>query len=142
MSRAFAPVHHDQGLSRPLDHSRCFGTGFDRKGDVGSPFGISSTSMRMLDPARNARGAQAGLLPTVRSMARKDRPKREAPISYRPPERLREEFYTRVLNSGLPVSAFITAAVFGRQAPRARRLPPLEQQMLTQFLSQAARLSA
>ena len=74
-------------------------------------------------------------------MARKDRPKREAPISYRPPERLREEFYTRVLNSGLPVSAFITAAVFGREAPRARRLPPLEQQMLTQLLSQSARIS-
>ena len=74
-------------------------------------------------------------------MARKDRPKREAPISYRPPERLREEFYTRVLNSGLPVSAFITAAVFGKEAPRARRLPPLEQQMLTQLLSQAARIS-
>lgn len=73
-------------------------------------------------------------------MARKDRPKREAPISYRPPERLREEFYTRVLNSGLPVSAFITAAVFGKEAPRARRLPPLEQQMLTQVLSQSARI--
>lgn len=73
-------------------------------------------------------------------MARK-RKKREAPISYRPPERLRGEFHARALNSGLSVNAFITASVFGKAAPRARRRQPLDRQMVAQLLSQTARIS-
>lgn len=76
--------------------------------------------------------------PTVCRMARK---KRQAPISYRPPERLREEFHARAQKSGLSINAFITRAVFGASAPRARRKPALDQQMAAQLLSQAARIA-
>lgn len=47
--------------------------------------------------------------------------KREAPISYRPPYELREQFRARVEESGLSVNAFITAAVFGDDAPKPAR---------------------
>ncbi len=46
-----------------------------------------------------------------------------------------------MLNSGLTVNAFITRAVFGLAAPRARRASPLDQQMAAMLLSQAARIS-
>jgi len=52
-------------------------------------------------------------------MTEKD--KREAPISYRPPHELREQFRARVEDSGLSVNAFITAAVFGEDAPTPAR---------------------
>jgi len=48
---------------------------------------------------------------------------REAPISYRPPETLREEFRARVEKSGLSVNAFITQAVFASPPPRQSRRP-------------------
>ena len=66
--------------------------------------------------------------------------KREAPISYRPPKGLRAEFEARLHNSGLPTNAFITAAIFGEAAPRARRATPLERQLIGHLLSQAARI--
>lgn len=69
------------------------------------------------------------------------RKRRHAPVSYRPPERLRQEFHDRVLNSGLSVNAFLTRAVFGLAAPRARRTSPVDQQMAAVLLSQAARIS-
>jgi len=69
------------------------------------------------------------------------RKRRHAPVSYRPPEHLREEFHDRVFNSGLSVNAFITRAVFGLLAPRARRTSPIDQQMAAMLLSQAARIS-
>lgn len=67
--------------------------------------------------------------------------KREAPISYRPPKELSEEFRARVQNSGLSINAYITASVFGQAAPRSPRSAPLEQKMLAMLLSQAARVS-
>lgn len=70
-----------------------------------------------------------------------NRKKRDAPISYRPPEKLRDEFHARAQNSGLSVNAFITAAIFGQQAPRARRESPLDQRMAVLLLSQAARIA-
>lgn len=66
---------------------------------------------------------------------------RPAPISYRPPERLREEFHTRVRNSGQSANAFITAAIFGQMAPRARARSPLTQRLAAMLLSQAARIN-
>lgn len=80
----------------------------------------------------------AGRPPTVRSMPRK---KRDAPVSYRPPENLREEFHARAVNSGLTINAFITRAVFGQAAPRTRRVSSLDQQLAAQLLSQAARIN-
>ncbi|MDD2003612.1 hypothetical protein NLY39_03565 [Pseudomonas sp. KHPS1] len=67
--------------------------------------------------------------------------KRPAPISYRPPERLREEFHTRVRNSRQSVNAFITEAVFGQAAPRSRPMSSLDQKMVAMLLSQAARIN-
>lgn len=76
-----------------------------------------------------------------RTMDRKPKPKRIAPVSYRPPERLREEFHTRVQNSGLSVNAFITEAVFGQAAPKSRRVQRLDHQTATALLAQAARMT-
>lgn len=75
------------------------------------------------------------------TMDRKPKPKRTAPVSYRPPEKLRDEFHTRVRNSGLPVNAFITEAVFDKAAPKSRRVTPLDQQTAAALLAQAARMT-
>jgi hypothetical protein len=66
------------------------------------------------------------------------RKKREAPVSYRPPEKLRGEFLARVRNSGLSINAFITKAVFAMSAPRARKAAPLDQKQAAALLAQAA----
>jgi hypothetical protein len=67
--------------------------------------------------------------------------KRDAPISYRPPEARRAELGERIARSGLTTNAFITAAVFGEvPVRRARRSTTLERQMLGELLSQAARI--
>lgn len=68
--------------------------------------------------------------------------KREAPISYRLPEDLREEFRTRVQTSGLSVNAFITQAIFAGAAPRQARRPSIEKQDLARLLAEAAQLRA
>jgi hypothetical protein len=64
--------------------------------------------------------------------------KRDAPVSYRPPARLRDEFRARVESSGLSANAYITRALFDRQAPRRSRRPPVEKQMLAQLLARSA----
>ena len=56
-------------------------------------------------------------------MLDKTRKKREAPISYRPPVSLQEEFDLRVQKSGLSLCAFITKAVFGQGPTRQSRRP-------------------
>jgi hypothetical protein len=69
-----------------------------------------------------------------------EKTKREAPISYRPPEHLREEFHARAEKSGLSVSGFITASIFGGQVPRQSRRPPFEKQELARILAECIRL--
>lgn len=69
-----------------------------------------------------------------------EKKKRDAPISYRPPEALREEFRTRVEKSGLSANAFITQAIFESDAPRQARRAPIEQQQIARLLSETARL--
>jgi len=71
-------------------------------------------------------------------MARK---KREAPVSYRPPAKLRDEFQTRVRNSGLSANAFITRAVFAGEAPRARPKTRLDRVTAATLLAQAASIT-
>ena len=66
--------------------------------------------------------------------------KRKAPISYRPPEELREEFERRVNASGLSTSAFITKSVFGADPPRQSRRPSIEHQAVAQILGELARV--
>tara|TARA_R110002126_G_scaffold12953_1_gene55512 strand:- start:120 stop:470 length:351 start_codon:yes stop_codon:yes gene_type:complete len=71
-------------------------------------------------------------------MSDKTKQKRDAPISYRPPQALREEFYVRADKSGLSVSGFITASVFGKDVHRSRKKPPIERRELVQLLSTCA----
>jgi len=66
--------------------------------------------------------------------------KRTAPISYRPPESLREEFTARVEQSGLTISAFITKAIFNTLPSRQSRRPALEQKLLAKLLNEAAKI--
>ena len=72
---------------------------------------------------------------------RKDH-KRPAPISYRPPVSLREEFAARVEKSGLSTCAYITRAVFNVSPSRQYRRPPLEQKLLARLLCEAAKIHA
>ena len=62
--------------------------------------------------------------------------KRTAPISYRPPKELRQEFHARVESSGLSINAFLTEAVFGRNRHR-----PAELEKLAVILAKAAQIS-
>lgn len=71
-------------------------------------------------------------------MARKG--KRPAPLSYRPPVAKRDALLERVGRSGLSLNAFITAAVFGQDAPPTRRSPKLAQQDAARLLVEAARI--
>ena len=64
--------------------------------------------------------------------------KRDAPVSYRPPAELRDEFLRRVEASGLPVNAYITKALFDLATPRGTRRPPVEKLMLAQLLARSA----
>jgi hypothetical protein len=64
--------------------------------------------------------------------------KRDAPVSYRPPAELRDEFRRRVEASGLSVNAYITKALFDLATPRRARRPPVEKQMLAQLLARSA----
>lgn len=63
--------------------------------------------------------------------------KRPAPVSYRPPERLRDEFYVRAQNSGLSLNAFITQSVFGASAARQKG----DRKLAACLLSQAAQIN-
>lgn len=67
--------------------------------------------------------------------------KRAAPISYRPPEALREEFCARVEKSGLSVNAFLTASVFGTSPPRQSRRPSIEHADVARLLAETALLN-
>ncbi len=73
-------------------------------------------------------------------MPEKNDKKREAPISYRPPNGLRQEFRARVEKSGLSTSAFITKAVFATDPPRQSRRPSMEAELLARLLAQAAKI--
>lgn len=71
-------------------------------------------------------------------MSDKTKNRREAPVSYRPPQALRDEFYRRAEQSGLSLSGFITGAVFGQDAGRSQRKPSVERRDLVRLLSQCA----
>jgi len=71
-------------------------------------------------------------------MTKKTDKKREAPISYRPPALLRDEFFRRVEASGVSANSYITRALFGAAAPRATRTPPVEKEMLATLLARSA----
>lgn len=63
---------------------------------------------------------------------------RESPISYRPPQALRDEFRARVEKSGLSVSAFITQAIFDAPPPRQARRPVPGQGDIARLLAETA----
>jgi len=62
--------------------------------------------------------------------------KRKSPISYRPPEALRDEFLRRVSESGLSANAFLTEAWHGRSRHR-----PAEIRLLTRLLGECAAIA-
>jgi hypothetical protein len=66
--------------------------------------------------------------------------KRAAPISYRPPQSLREEFSARVQKSGLSTCGFITHSIFSTPPPRQSRRPSIEQKLLARLLNEAAKI--
>lgn len=70
-----------------------------------------------------------------------DKKKRAAPISYRPPADLTEEFRARVEASGLSVNAYITQAVFNLKPSRQSRRPSVDAQALAQVLAQGAAIA-
>ena len=70
-----------------------------------------------------------------------EKTKREAPISYRPPYELREQFRARVEDSGLSVNAFITAAVFGDNAPKPARRASAWRADVARLLAETALLN-
>ena len=69
-------------------------------------------------------------------MTEKD--KREAPIAYRPPHELREQFRARVEESGLSVNAFITTSVFGEDAPKPARRASASRADVARLLAETA----
>ena len=70
-----------------------------------------------------------------------EKTKREAPISYRPPHELREQFRARVEESGLSVNAFITAALFGDCAPKPARRTSAPRADVARLLAETALLN-
>ena len=74
-------------------------------------------------------------------MPDRDDKKREAPISYRPPSDLREEFRARVERSGLTINAFLNKAVFNLDPPRQSRKPTAAQIESTRDLVKADKIS-
>lgn len=64
-----------------------------------------------------------------------EKPKREPPISYRPPKHLRAEFDERVRLSGLSANAFLTEAWHGKSRHR-----PAEQKFLARMLGSLAEI--
>ncbi len=90
------------------------------------------------EPARIVRGGRLTDAPSLGNMTEKTDKKRDAPISYRPPAKLRDEFYRRIEASGLPVNAYITKALFNLPTPRGTRRPPLEKEMLALLLARSA----
>jgi hypothetical protein len=71
-------------------------------------------------------------------MTEKTDKKRDAPVSYRPPADLRDEFRRRVETSGLSANAYITRAIFNAAIPRGTRRPAVEKQMLALLLGRSA----
>ncbi len=73
-------------------------------------------------------------------MPDRDDKKREAPISYRPPSDLRDEFRARVERSGLTTNAFLNKAVFNTDPPRQSRRASAAQIAMTHALPPAAEI--
>ncbi len=66
--------------------------------------------------------------------------KRPAPLSYRPPASLQDEFDIRVSKSGLSVSAYITKCIFNQAPPRQSKRPAAEYKLLAKLLGEAAKI--
>ncbi len=90
------------------------------------------------DRTRFVRGGRPTDAPNFGNMTEKTDKKRDAPISYRPPADLADEFRRRVESSGLPVNAYITRAIFNAAIPRATRHPAAEKEMLAHLLGRSA----
>lgn len=90
------------------------------------------------DRTRFVRGGRRTDAPSFGNMTEKTDKKRDAPVSYRPPVDLRDEFQRRVETSGLSANAYITRAIFNAAIPRGTRRPAVEKQMLAHLLGRSA----
>lgn len=73
-------------------------------------------------------------------MPEREKRKRPAPISYRPPKAMREEFARRVAVSGMTANAFITQSIFERDPPRQVRRAPVNTAEIARLVGECARL--
>ncbi|PUB88039.1 MAG: hypothetical protein DBP00_07355 [gamma proteobacterium symbiont of Ctena orbiculata] len=73
-------------------------------------------------------------------MTEKKKETRPAPISYRPPVHLADEFHARVEKSGLSYNAFITKNVFDEPPPKQSRRPSLVEKYIARSLGMDGRL--
>lgn len=83
---------------------------------------------------KKARSRQRTIMPE------RDKRKRSAPISYRPPKAMREEFARRVAASGMNANAFITQSIFERDPPRQVRRAPVNTAEIARLVGECARL--
>lgn len=74
-------------------------------------------------------------------MPDREKRKRDAPISYRPPKGLGDEFARRVAASGMSANAFITKSIFNIDPSRQSRRPPVEAAEVARLVGACARLN-
>lgn len=72
---------------------------------------------------------------------RRTAPRRPAPITFRLPRHLREEFRARVEASGLSASAYIVQCIFRSAPPRRARRPSVDSEQLAAVLVRAAEMA-
>ena len=68
-------------------------------------------------------------------MEKKTGNERDAPISIRIPRHLREAFLRGWQASGLSKNGYILKCIFGANAPRATRTPPIQKEQLALILA-------
>lgn len=68
--------------------------------------------------------------------------KRKAPISYRPPAALQEEFNARVERSGLSQNAYITKSIFNENAAQGTRRAMSKEKDIVRLLNKCAALKS
>ena len=71
-------------------------------------------------------------------MEKKTGNERDAPISIRIPRHLRETFLRGWQASGYSKNGYILKCIFGANAPRAKRTPPIQKEQLALILASLA----
>lgn len=118
------PIHQMEMSALPLDtHRSGRSAALNRRG--------GSTAMMVMKTTRRRQKT---------TMPERDKRKRSAPISYRPPKAMREEFARRVAASGMNANAFITQSIFERDPPRQARRASVNTAEIARLIGECARL--